>query len=141
MNQWRSFWRLSLADRRLLIRSLILVGGFRLGVWLLPFRTLQTLLNRMPQQHWFAIGITKIGRITWAVAAASRYVPSATCLVQALAARTLLRMEGFPAHLHIGVAKESGQDFQAHAWVESQGSVVTGGAESDRYASLLVLEA
>ena len=53
----------------------------------------------------------------------------------------LLARRGFPASLHIGVAKQ-GQEKQleAHAWVESEGKVLIGGSEPGRYTSLLALE-
>lgn len=65
-------------------------------------------------------------RIAWAVQAASRYVPDAACLVQALAAQVLLARNGYQSDLRIGVALEQGV-LQAHAWVESQGKVLIGG--------------
>ena len=80
-------------------------------------------------------------RVVWAVVVASRYVPMSTCLTQALAAQVLLARRGFPAHLHIGVAKKGAEArFEAHAWVESQGKVVIGGSEPGRYTQLLALE-
>jgi hypothetical protein len=68
--------------------------------------------------------------IAWAVTVASHYVPVATCLTQALAARVLLAGRGRSARLCIGVARSESGRFQAHAWVECAGRVVIGGAEA-----------
>lgn len=69
-------------------------------------------------------------RVAWAVTMASRCVPQATCLTQAIAAQLLLAWRGYPTHLRIGVAKGEGERFRAHAWVESHGRVIIGGSES-----------
>jgi hypothetical protein len=67
-------------------------------------------------------------QIAWAVGAAARFVPRATCLVRAIAAQRLLARYGYDSQVHIGVTKASG-DFQAHAWVERDGVVCVGASE------------
>jgi hypothetical protein len=76
----------------------------------------------------------------WAVETAARHMPLAnTCLTQALAAQVLLARRGYPALLRIGVVKGDKDNLQAHAWVESEGEVVIGGYELERYAHLATL--
>jgi hypothetical protein len=118
----------------------ILLWTARLGLWLLPFRTLRRLLHSVTRDGLRHAGQSSPERIAWAVVAASRYVPQATCLTQALAAQVLLGREGHTACLRIGVARNEGSQFQAHAWVETQGKVVIGESEVERYAPLMVLE-
>jgi hypothetical protein len=65
-------------------------------------------------------------RIAWAVPVAARFVPGATCLSQALAARTLLRLTGHPSTLTIGVRKGTAGELEAHAWVHSGAAPVVG---------------
>ena len=67
------------------------------------------------------------------VALASRYVPRATCLTQALATLILLDLYRYPVTLRIGVARNNVGEFEAHAWIESDGSVVIGGSKTDLY--------
>jgi hypothetical protein len=75
------------------------------------------------------------------VETASRRTPGLkTCLAQALAAQVLLTRRGYPALLRIGVAKGERQQLQAHAWVESEGKIVIGGSELERYTPLAVLK-
>jgi hypothetical protein len=71
-------------------------------------------------------GAIDIDKIIWAVAVATRYVPVATCLTQALVGQVLLKQHCAPALLRIGVMKNQRGALQAHACVESQGQVVIG---------------
>jgi Transglutaminase-like superfamily len=63
-------------------------------------------------------------------AVAGRYVSGTTCLSLALAGRMILNRYGYTAHIHIGVAKDHTVSFGAHAWLESEGTIVIGGQES-----------
>jgi len=74
-----------------------------------------------------------------AVMTASRYIPHATCLVQAIAMQALLAHNGYSSQLHIGVAKANRGQLQAHAWVEYDGRVVLGATSAQRYTPLLSL--
>ena len=86
-------------------------------------------------------GQCRVGALVRAVRLAARYVPRATCLVQALATQILLGWHGHRGQLHIGVALDAKQGFRAHAWVESGWEVLVGGAEAlDEYAPMLVLD-
>lgn len=118
----RRFWHIAPADRRLLIWAAWTLGLVRLGLWLLPFGRLRRLLDR-PVRPSCQVPADKI---TWAVSAASRYMPAATCLNQALATRVLLAQSGHSATLRIGVARSGTHLLQAHAWVESDGRIVLG---------------
>ena len=80
-------------------------------------------------------------RIAWAVIAASRYVlGDKPCLTQALAAQLLLKRQGYPASLRIGVSRTAEKQLQAHAWVESKDRVVVGAGELSRYTPLPALD-
>ena len=143
MKRFRKFLWLTWTERRLLVKAAFLLGVIRLGLWLLSFQTLWSLVarvTRMPN------GLKKadqasIDRIVWAVRAASRYVPKArNCLPQALAVKVMLRQEGFPARLHIGVARGEGEQLEAHSWVECEGRIVIGGSELEHYSRLATFE-
>lgn len=121
----QKFWRLSPPDRRLLVTTVLLLTAMRLGLWLLPFRTLRRGLARHAQTS-SRFATTPPERIGWAVATAGRYVPGATCLTQALAAQFLLERRGYSAHLRIGMARRDGAQFEGHAWVEHEGQIIFG---------------
>jgi len=63
------------------------------------------------------------------VRVASRAVPYATCLTQALALQRVLARHGYPSLVQVGVCKIGGQFF-AHAWVEQEGQTLLGTSES-----------
>jgi len=143
MEQIRKFLSLSTADQSLLLRSAFLLGMITLGLRVLSFQTMQRLL--IGPRHKAARGHSadqpSADHIAWAIRVASRYVPAATCLPQALAVRTLYKQQGYSARLHIGVAKGEGGQLEAHAWVESQGRIVVGNSQDlSRYTPLPPLE-
>jgi Transglutaminase-like superfamily len=134
------FARLPPTDRSLLIYSALLLAGVRLGLWLLPFRSLHRLLVKFNRDRHDSQGVepATIDRVSWAVTVASRYIPSATCLTQALATKVLLCRRGQASVLRIGVTRSTGGEFLAHAWIECNGNVVIGGPDEmiERYKSL-----
>jgi hypothetical protein len=142
MRQIRTFFYLPFAQQSLLGQSVLLLGAIRLGLWLLPFRTVGYLVARAtqgsPELHEAAQ--VSIDRIVWSVTVASRCIPEATCLTQALATQVLLTRRGHPVNLRIGVARNEAGEFQAHAWVEYQGRVIIGGAEAPAHYTPLPLE-
>lgn len=75
-------------------------------------------------------------RISWAISAAARRVPRASCLTQALAGTLLLAVHGHAATLRVGVAKDPDGRLQAHAWVESEGRTILGDPRTDAYVAL-----
>src|SRR5438309_8432680 len=49
MNRLRKFLRLPVPEQILLVRAFVLLGVVRVGLWLLPFKTLQRLLSQLVQ--------------------------------------------------------------------------------------------
>ena len=143
MKNLRKFFLLNRRDRRLLLTSVLWLWAARLGLWLLPFQTVCQFLAKLspPKPSPSKETSPDIERIAWAVAVASRYVPAATCLTQALAGQILLAQHGEPAILQIGVAKNEAGNLQAHAWVENRGRIVIGASpELFRYTRLPPIE-
>lgn len=132
MAHLNKFLRLPATDRRLLLKALSLVWVIRLGLWLLPFRVVRRLplILEKGLSRAEASDRTIVNRIVWAVTKASSYVPAATCLTQAVATKVLLGRYGHRANVHLGVARNEAGQFQAHAWVESNGVTVIGGSDS-----------
>jgi hypothetical protein len=138
MRRWRKFRALSSAERDLLLRTAILVVCVRTALSLIPFLRLKNYLTRRAT-HQPNRETIPVERIIWAVRTAAAYIPRATCLTQALAAKYQLERFGHRAQLHIGVARQDGR-FLAHAWVECEGATVLGGEVAGRYAPLLAIE-
>jgi len=116
-------------------------------MWLMPFRTLQKSLDRLfpcpvtaTRESLSPEKVLLAKKGAWAVRAVSRYVPSATCLAQALTLQALLSREGICSDLAIGVARGDESGIAAHAWLEVDGSVIIGGEERDRYTRMKMQE-
>ena len=146
MTRVRRFYALPAPERHLFIRAVICLGLVKLSLRLFRFRIVSRLVTLAPQgtTGTCAERCFSPDRIARAVTAAGAYVPGAKrCLVQALAVQVLLSRAGYPARLRIGVTRNAAGEFQAHAWVETDGGVVVGGGalELERYTPLLALEA
>jgi hypothetical protein len=141
MRRLHKFMHLPATEQLLLIKASLLLGVIKLGLKLLPFRTLRRLVDGLskPAEGLPAAERFSTEKIAWAVERAGRYVP-ATCLSRALAAQVLLTRRAYPVLLHIGVVRDEGERFLAHAWLESGGHVVVGGRDLERYTPLAALE-
>lgn len=121
------------AHQGVLLSAFWLVCAIRLALWTIPYKTVVRLLGML--RSGTAQDLDR-DQLVWAVAAASRYVPRASCLTQALAAQTLLRRHGYASTLQIGVAKGPANRLEAHSWLEADGEVLIGGGGLERYARL-----
>lgn len=129
------------SDRRLLLRAGALLSAVRLGLWIMPFSRLRSVLARASRNDP-RDGGPSAQRVAWAVSKTARYVPHCTCLVQALVTKRLLAKLGHPAELHIGVARDERDRLEAHAWVESAGEILVGAvSDLSRYTPLPSLPA
>ncbi len=136
-----TFTRLEPAHRALVSRTLVLVAATRVALWLLPVRRVQELIG---DGSWVPFSVRADlpnYRLVWAVQAASKRVPRATCLTQSLALHCLLTRAGRPSQVHIGVKKDAGTGFQSHAWVEYEGGpLLSTPAEVLAYSRVLSLQ-
>jgi hypothetical protein len=114
-------------DRSLLLQAGCCLIAVRLGLWLLPFQTLQNLLFNRRSVGKLTQHQVPIDKIVWAVNTTSRYMPGQVkCLARALATKTLLKQQGYTAELRIGVMRSQTGQLEAHAWIEFQGEVIIG---------------
>lgn len=123
---WRQFRALEPCDRWLVLEAIMLISIVQAGFRILPFATLLRVLSaakrlRHRSHH-------RQSRIGWAVTAAAKLVPGRTCLSDALAADVMLCRRGYQSSLRLGVKKRNGsaEPPEAHAWVESNGTIVAG---------------
>ena len=129
--------RLAPAERKLALGTLGLLAAVRTALWLLPFQHVMRMFRASEIQR-LVHGDCTPRQLAWAVHLASRYVPAATCLPQALTMYTLLSWHGHPSCLHIGVA--SLPKFESHAWVECDGKAIIGGEKRlDRFAIIMTV--
>ena len=118
-------------QRRLLLTALGSVIAVRLVLWCLPYRTVRRVTSvpvaSTPTPPPPVDGRDPIvGAVASAVKSASRFVPRATCLTQALVAERMLARRGRSSTLRIGVARDASGAFEAHAWLEHADRVIIG---------------
>jgi hypothetical protein len=135
------FLRYPFPEKLILIRVSILLVLIRIALFVFPFRTVSRLAQhagpRAPDLN--ASGDLSTSRILWAINRAGYPIlRDRACLTQALAAQVLLQRRGVSAQVRIGVLKDGDGEFQAHAWLESEGQVLFGGTVTDlqRYTVL-----
>jgi hypothetical protein len=138
------FAKLSLADQAATIEALAVVATARVVVSAVNQGTLGRVLRPIivdpvtPDGGDDARLAIAIDRVRNAIRRASRIVPGATCLVQALGGWWMFKARRIPAQVRIGVDKNE-QGFSAHAWLVIGETVVLGGADSAaRYVVLKV---
>ncbi len=73
----------------------------------------------------------ELRRIAWGIGAASRLVPGATCLTQALAGQYLLALRGKASTVRLSLDQREPAGFHAHAWLIAGDVLVLGGSSAD----------
>ena len=113
-------------ERKVLLMTSILIAVIRLGLWLLPFQRLLTLLDKF--SHSNCNRRLSVKKILWSVNAVSHYIPGmkCKCLARALTTEVLMKRYGHTPKLQIGVSKTEEGKLEAHAWVEVEGIVAIG---------------
>jgi hypothetical protein len=114
------------ADWLTVALALPLLAAVRLLIRLVPYRWWRSTIVPLSAGRGRRSSVLSPQRVAWAVTAAARVVPDATCLSQALAARALLRVAGHPSTLTIGVRRGAAGELEAHAWIHSGEQPVVG---------------
>ena len=125
----------------MLVRAAALLAAVRVGLALLPLRTVQRAVAALARRGAEAEG-TREGDacVDRAVRRASRVVRGSTCLPQALAGLVLMGLRGEQSRVHIGVRRQADEPFGAHAWLETPRGVTIGGEQATDFALLLTID-
>jgi Transglutaminase-like superfamily len=138
VNPIQQFTELPAGEGKLLLRAFALVAAIRLLLWTVPFRFARQLGSTRAAVSP-SLATIPLKRLSWAVQAAARRIPGASCLTQALALRQLMARAGHAANLRIGVAKDV-NGFSSHAWIEHKGEILIGdNGDLDRYSPILAV--
>ena len=118
-------WSRLANTERLLLQALVLFPLIALSLKLWGLQKTQAVLMKLPHRNLSAPSkaLPLIIATVQMVLLATRYSKRWTCLKKSLVLWYLLHRQGIDSQLQIGVRLEQGQ-FQAHAWVEYQGTVV-----------------
>ena len=114
--------------------AFVLVVAMRLLLVVMPFR------HAARASAWLAsrrewLPRQAPARAAHRIARVARWVPGASCLTQALAARCLLAWLGHTSVVRYGV-RPSPAGLEAHAWLEHDGVVLLGGPDVDGFVPL-----
>ena len=115
-------------------RAVFWLLAIRLLLRVVPYAALHGAIRRLPVRRPRAT--LTASTCARAIARGGRVVPRTTCLARALAAECLLRRDGHTPTLSLGVMLDETRRLHAHAWLESQGILVTGGDEAAGYRTL-----
>jgi hypothetical protein len=129
------FGKLSLADKWLFLRAVLWLAVARIWLAFVPF---PELARRLSSKSGTAVADPEfVGRVGVAVSAAGASVPwRSDCFPQSIAAYKLLQRKGCASTIHLGVDKAGKDQLLAHAWLTCGKTIVTGGAERDRYVEI-----
>ncbi len=135
MSRLQRFRHWPMQHRLWLLQLVILSALAKPAIALIPLRILTRYLGPAQQNIRLCAVATPaqletarcIGRLT---ATMARITPwTSQCLVQVLAAKTLLARQQIPWVAHLGVRQEAGQELKAHAWLTVGPDVVVGRRE------------
>lgn len=117
--------------------ALAAVTFVRAGLRFLPLPAWERMADRLSGARLAGGSASATAQdVAWAVRSASRVVPGATCLTQALAAKLVLSRRGYASRLRIGVARGPARQLRAHAWLEANGFVVVGDSRIEEFTPL-----
>lgn len=137
LNDVKRYARIPPARKRLLREAFIALFIARLAMACLPFRRIAAWLGTPGAESPATATPEEIrtaDEVGWAVGVMGRRVPwDGRCLAQALAATRMLRRRGLEGTVSFGACKGESAAFAAHAWLRLGSSVVTGGADYQRY--------
>jgi hypothetical protein len=134
--------RLSLPQCLLLIEAFGLLAVAKLLARSIPFRFLAKQLdtpNPVAASTTGAWSKSEIRKVSWAVQAIARQAPPfRQCLLQAIAARWMLKRRRILNTLFLGVRKSGAGPMLAHAWLNAAGQTVVGKFEKEDYRVIAV---
>ena len=141
-NKLSRFSALKRPDKWLLLRAMGWLAYARLLLVVMPFDRLAARLSAKGNDLSAQPDREYLGRISFAVSAAANNVPwRSDCFPQAIAARMLLKRQGYKSTIHLGVEKTSPDAVAGHAWVTCADVVVVGGEDLDRYTEMYCINA
>lgn len=118
----------------LFLQAWICIAIARCMLVFIPFRKIAALLGKnVPENITSNSRTLRPERIRAAIRRAAACSPwRARCFEQALAGKIMLRSRRMSGIVFFGISKVGG-DLQAHAWLESEGVIITGGKEASQY--------
>ena len=137
LRKWESFQSAGPTVRGLFYRAWLLSGIVRFTLRFLPFSRVlawkgtvgvESPSNPHPESEAYR------GALKRALALCDRYTPWGTeCYTRAITGKILLNRVGLPATVYVGFAKGPDGGYEAHAWLRSYDSCLSGAEQMDLF--------
>lgn len=125
----REFWSLSCRRQLLLCEATVLIASSKVILAVAGLDVTERCLDVLRRFLLSPWRDASPASVCWAVSTAASHFPGTyDCLDRALAGSVLLAANGYQHHLRLGVDTTS-SEFEAHAWIESDGEVLMGNVE------------
>lgn len=124
-------------EQVLLLEAMVFLSIARLVIWCVPFGRIAPLLGQRastPPAYRSGARRGAAQHVGQAVRTMSRHTPwPSTCLVQAIAAKAMLRRRQLSSTLYLGLARTPDQHLEAHAWLQYGPVILTGAQGRARF--------
>ncbi len=121
------FLRLPGREKALFLNALYLLAVYRIRLKVTSIDKLFNHVQRLSSEK-YVVNPSPVPpqRIARLLSVAALFIPHSTCLSKALAGQILFAGHGYKTRLHIGVAHDAQKNFEAHAWLSLDGTVLIG---------------
>jgi len=129
----QKFFKQDKLNRKYLLESLFFLGWSRFLIRVFHFKKIASFLQAK-QKSTRTSDNDDIKKIAAAIKTMSSHTFwKSNCLTQALTARFMLNRRGIKSVVYFGVVADEKDFLKAHAWVESNGMIVTGKKGMDSF--------
>ncbi len=136
--------RLSSENRRLAVEVFVLLFCARMAIISLPFRWIAKTLGEKEDPRGEVDKSSKpndleLNRIGWTIRRVSVHTPwKSNCLAQAITAQNMLARRNRTSEIYFGLKRGKDSKMEAHAWLKSDDTILTGGGELEKYAVVAI---
>ncbi len=127
MVQLLKFIRLPGREKALFFNALYLLATYRIRLQVTSTQHIFNRVQRLSREKYVAnpspVPPQRIARL---LNVAALFIPYSTCLSKSLAGQILFAGHGHKTRLHIGVANDAQQNFEAHAWLSLDDIILIG---------------
>lgn len=114
-------------EKALFCFALYLLAAYRIRLQVTSTQQLFNRVQRLSRERYAPesspVPSQRIARL---LNVAASFTPYSTCLSKALAGQILFAVNGHKTRLHIGVATDAQQKFEAHAWLSLDDTILIG---------------
>lgn len=142
----KRFFTLSPKEKKLFLEAYIMLAFMRLAILTISFKRLTRSLHHSTNNTIKPDTLTDeqlhtarlVGKII--LQAANNTSWESACLAQVLTAQKMLKKRNIPGVFYLGVLKNKGgkKKMEAHAWLQCDESIITGGGRHESFTVLSV---